>query len=912
MRNRRERLLVILLMVLCAYAVMFKDSISEAMTSILFNDEQIISANNSTISITSNIPNNSTIKHGYRVSITISDSKNGLRSYTYKENNGKAVTPYVNAKEKTIAFTAPRSGKEYKIFIEAENSKGEKENKTFTYKLGTTSSSTKDKSAPIIEITPGSGKLLATDKIKLTVVDTESGIKEVRYSWNNGNPAKITPGVEKNIFSINIPKPNTNGTFLLQVTAENESGLKEIVECTYTIGEVSTTKPEETPAQPEQTPAQPEVTPLVNDTTAPEINITMTLGSNFNEKIKLIVEEKESEIEKVTYKWHDGIDAIITPGIDKNKVEHEITGLDKEGVYKITVTARNALGLASTKTFVYYEEGENTVVPVPTPTTVPEETEKCIHTGTYTGGPYAGWFISPTDHWVYCECGIGKEMKGIGSHEEGTNPHNFINGVCNECGYKEGSPILDGKAHKIEKGDIANGQVNISRQSACKDEKITVEAIPNSGYKFEKFSILTESGKNISAGPYAEGNKAVFTMPDEAVTVSAVFVAEQTQASTCNHYGVRSGPYTSWLANPTHHWVLCKYCGVEMKGYGNSEVGQVEHTFINGKCDACNHPDENSYGTSSEPVVTPTANEYKINYYNNSYGKIIVTVDKAKAGEIISVRAEPNEGYEFIKWVPGKNGIVYSNENALTTTFVMPDEEVYINAKFEKITTSQLMITSTPYDRDKNSMSNNNKANHFEWNQSCMIGEVCTINLPVNFYDNTILADWVGVQSDDIDNIAWDSRKTKISFIPNKSTVKINLLYDEERDDNGLYFKLSDGKNHKVNDISGNYCDDCKDFHFNYIGEEIAYTLHTLGNEYSYDDNYHYKNCTDFSCDYEFKSTKEKHEIITDWNDANYTYHFKKCKCGKVLKKEEHDMEGLYREGSHVESQCKICGYKDS
>ena len=74
----------------------------------------------------------------------------------------------------------------------------------------------------------------------------------------------------------------------------------------------------------------------------------------------------------------------------------------------------------------------------------------------------------------------------------------------------------------------SGGKVTASAGQAAQGKVITLTAAPNSGYTLKSLTVTTSSGKAVSLADLGNG-KYSFTMPASAVTVSAVFAAEQVQ-----------------------------------------------------------------------------------------------------------------------------------------------------------------------------------------------------------------------------------------------------------------------------------------------------------------------------------------------------------------------------------------------
>jgi len=66
-----------------------------------------------------------------------------------------------------------------------------------------------------------------------------------------------------------------------------------------------------------------------------------------------------------------------------------------------------------------------------------------------------------------------------------------------------------------------------------------------------------------------------------------------------------------------------------------------------------------------------------------------------RAGAVVGIRAEATAGYRFVKWTAAPE-VVFEDAGSAETTFVMPDEEVTVTARFESIPSCTLTMASDP------------------------------------------------------------------------------------------------------------------------------------------------------------------------------------------------------------------------
>lgn len=76
-------------------------------------------------------------------------------------------------------------------------------------------------------------------------------------------------------------------------------------------------------------------------------------------------------------------------------------------------------------------------------------------------------------------------------------------------------------------GSSFGGKVTASASQAAQGKVITLTALPNSGYVLKSLTVTTASGTSVPVANQSSG-KYTFTMPAAAVTVKAVFAAQET------------------------------------------------------------------------------------------------------------------------------------------------------------------------------------------------------------------------------------------------------------------------------------------------------------------------------------------------------------------------------------------------
>ena len=233
--------------------------------------------------------------------------------------------------------------------------------------------------------------------------------------------------------------------------------------------------------------------------------------------------------------------------------------------------------------------------------------------------------------------------------------------------------------------DLAGGSISANMEEAAEGETVTLTAIPDEGYKFEKWCVTYQNGEETVEVTVTEDT---FTMPAADVTVTATFklstytitVTEQIEGGKieASKTSASMGDEITLTATPDEGYEFEKWSVT----YGESGTVEVS--------------DEGIFKMPAANVtVTATfaAIDYKITVTPPTGGSIAVADDKktAHVGDEITLTATPDEGYEFVDW-----SVTYGNENTPVTvtdnTFTMPAADVTVTATFVAV----YNITVTP------------------------------------------------------------------------------------------------------------------------------------------------------------------------------------------------------------------------
>ena len=259
--------------------------------------------------------------------------------------------------------------------------------------------------------------------------------------------------------------------------------------------------------------------------------------------------------------------------------------------------------------------------------------------------------------------------------------------------------------HNVTVTDDGNGTGAATPAKALKDAEITLESTPVNGYMFSKW-IVVSGDVTLDDDTAAT---TTFTMPAEDVTVKAEFVIDPAQVKydvTVTDDGNGSGTATpakavmnseiTLKATPKAGFLFGKWTVVS---------GEVTLGDANAITTKFTMP-EGNVTVKAEFIVDPAAVEYNVTVTDDGNGTGKATPAKAVRGAEITLEATPATGCQFLKWTVESGTVYLDDENAATTTFKMPEENVTIKAEFETnlfdpITDTEFKKFCEQYDKNK-------------------------------------------------------------------------------------------------------------------------------------------------------------------------------------------------------------------
>ncbi len=220
---------------------------------------------------------------------------------------------------------------------------------------------------------------------------------------------------------------------------------------------------------------------------------------------------------------------------------------------------------------------------------------------------------------------------------------------------------------------MTHGSVTASKTTANVGEEITLTATPNAGYTFGEY-IVTSGGQSVTVS-----TNGTFTMPAGNVAISATFTAIDYTVSVA---AITNGSVTASKSTAS--------VGEEITLTATPSAGYNFGAFTvtsNGQTVTVS---DNTFTMPAGNVTvsaTFTAIDYTVSVAATTNGSVTASkTSNAHVGDIITLTASPNDGYQFGAFTVTSGGqqITVSNNN----TFTMPAGNVTVTATFEEVTYS--------------------------------------------------------------------------------------------------------------------------------------------------------------------------------------------------------------------------------
>lgn len=223
-----------------------------------------------------------------------------------------------------------------------------------------------------------------------------------------------------------------------------------------------------------------------------------------------------------------------------------------------------------------------------------------------------------------------------------------------------------------------HGTVSADRKKAIEGQQITLHAQPEPKYMVDRYRVY-KTGSPKDTVPV---NDTVFQMPDFDVTVTATFrTALRISVDSTTNGTVR---VTDTLALPGQN------VGIIVKPDQGYQLGEL--SVVSDKDPQTSAPvsDMNVFQMIDSDVTVKATFVEAQEYYQVvadtaiEGGRVLLDVDKATRGETVTLKNEPEQGYQFKEYKLCQLGDTSVHVQPLGNFFTMPGMDVLVSAVFEK------------------------------------------------------------------------------------------------------------------------------------------------------------------------------------------------------------------------------------
>jgi len=245
-------------------------------------------------------------------------------------------------------------------------------------------------------------------------------------------------------------------------------------------------------------------------------------------------------------------------------------------------------------------------------------------------------------------------------------------------------------ANSIIINDTAHGKISTTVDEAEPGQNVSILTYPDVDYMVKTVTVTDTTGKSISVGHPAEDTFS-FTMPDNAVTVFAEFVAVPhytISLSSMNHGSATLS--TTEAKEGAQVSVTPKadtgYQVDSITVYATANGATVETVGSNGVYSFTMPASNVSISVTFKEVEKPKP-DYPITIKTPVNGFVQTSSSMAKAGATVTITVQPKSGYvvDTVSVIANDEPIMTQNTAADAYTFIMPESNVVIDVAFKVI-----------------------------------------------------------------------------------------------------------------------------------------------------------------------------------------------------------------------------------
>lgn len=155
-------------------------------------------------------------------------------------------------------------------------------------------------------------------------------------------------------------------------------------------------------------------------------------------------------------------------------------------------------------------------------------------------------------------------------------------------------------------------------------------------------------------------------------------------------YNIQAHDFSAWTkVDDTNHSRTCSKCKKSGETANYTETAEHTWVWVVDQEAALNQPGKQHeectgcHAKRSENTVIPALRDYAVTVTGGTATVAAGTpITRAMEGVEVTVTAQAPDGKHFVKWVVKAGGVTLANETSTTTTFIMPANDVTIEAEF--------------------------------------------------------------------------------------------------------------------------------------------------------------------------------------------------------------------------------------
>ena len=333
-----------------------------------------------------------------------------------------------------------------------------------------------------------------------------------------------------------------------------------------------------------------------------------------------------------------------------------------------------------------------------------------VGTETQTSTVYITFHVSAAHTHTYAYAQLNKDQHTkycTAGDDSITETHTMENGVCKYCGY------APAKTYSVS---VTNGSADHSTDVAPGTKvTLTADTAPT-GQVFDNW-----------VGNVTVASDNTFNMPSHNVTVAAtykpiahthdtdkqdwVYMDPGTHIQTCtagDDFKVEAHDFSAWVkVDDTNHSRTCSKCKKPGETANYTETAEHTWVWVVDQEAALNQPGKQHEecvdcpAKRSENTEIPALRDYAVTVTGGTATVAAgTTITRAMEGVAVTVTAQAPDGKHFVKWVVKAGGVTLANETSATTTFIMPGNDVKIEATYKDASPSHTHSYGTEWKYD--------------------------------------------------------------------------------------------------------------------------------------------------------------------------------------------------------------------